>query len=193
MRPRRDSKGNLDIREEQKISKFTSLLLRHKPEKLGLSMDRYGWVSVEELVKGLEKSYEGFSREDLEYIVRKDSKQRYRFNEDGSKVRASQGHSIKLDIEFKEKVPDEVLYHGTATRFLDKIMAEGLKSMSRQYVHLSKDIETARSVGNRHGDVVVLLIDVARMVNDGYKFKVADNGVWLTDEVPKDYLSIIGD
>jgi len=133
------------------LSKFLSLVLRHKPEVINLVMDKNGWVSVEDLLKGMRRKGYKIDLSILEQIVVGDKKQRYSFNEDKSKIRANQGHSIKVDVGFKELQPPNVLYHGTATRFMKSIMSKGLIGMSRLYVHLSADEETAVSVGIRHG------------------------------------------
>ena len=131
--------------------------------------------------------------ETLEDIVATDNKQRYSFNEDKSLIRANQGHSIPVDVELKENEPPEFLYHGTATRFLNSILNDGLKPMSRLYVHLSKDIETAWKVGKRHGDPVILKINSRDMYKDGYKFYLSENGVWLTEKVDAKYFEVMND
>ena len=169
-------------------SKFLSLILRHKPEAIGISLDRHGWADVNELIDGMNKHATSMNMSMLEEIVRTDSKQRYSFNEDKTKIRANQGHSIKVDVELEEKEPPSILYHGTATRFLGNITKQGLLPMSRLYVHLSKDMETATKVGTRHGSPVILEVDAEKMYKDGYKFYLSDNGVWLTEKVPPQYL-----
>jgi len=127
----------------------------------------------------------------LEEIVRTDNKQRYFFNEDRTLIRANQGHSIPVDVELEEKQPPQYLYHGTADRFLDSIMAEGLKPMSRLYVHLSADEETAVKVGKRHGKPIVLKIRAEEMWKEGVKFYLSQNGVWLTKYIDKKYIEIV--
>lgn len=169
-------------------SKFVSLILRHKPETIGISLDSHGWADVDELIKGMNKHGTKITMDILEEIVRTDSKQRYSFNDDKTKIRANQGHSIKVDVELEEKEPPAILYHGTATRFLGSITKQGLLPMSRLYVHLSKNMETANKVGTRHGSPVILEVDAEKMYKDGYKFYLSDNGVWLTKEVPSKYL-----
>ena len=170
------------------ISKFISLILRHKPEAIGITLDNHGWADVNELIEGVAKQNKGFNMTMLEEIVRTDNKQRYSFNDDKTKIRANQGHSVKVDVELEEKEPPSILYHGTATRFLGSITKQGLLHMSRLYVHLSKDMETATKVGTRHGSPVVLEVDAEKMYKDGYRFYLSDNGVWLTKEVPTIYL-----
>ena len=165
----------------EKLSKFISLILRHKPEEIGIALDSHGWAKVEELINGINNSGRIIDMETLEEIVRTDNKKRYSFNADKTLIRANQGHSIKVDVEFKELEPPSTLYHGTATKSIASIKTQGIKSMSRLYVHLSKDFETAKQVGSRQGKGVVLLIDTKRMYEDGIKFYLSENGVWLTE------------
>jgi len=169
-------------------SKFLSLILRHKPEAIGITLDNHGWADVNELIEGMNKHATSMNMSMLEEIVRTDSKQRYSFNDDKTKIRANQGHSIKVDVELEEKEPPAILYHGTATRFLGSITKQGLLPMSRLYVHLSKDMETATKVGTRHGSPIILEVDAEKMYRDGYKFYLSDNDVWLTEKVPPQYL-----
>ena len=175
----------------EKLSKFISLILRHKPEEIGISIDQSGWAKVEDLINGINKSGRNIDMNILEEIVRTDNKQRYSFSEDKTKIRANQGHSIPVKVELKELEPPNTLYHGTATKSLEGIKQLGIKSMSRLYVHLSKDFETAKQVGSRHGECVILAINAKRMYEDGIKFYLSENGVWLTEYVdPKYILSI---
>lgn len=168
---------------DTRVSKFISLILRHHPEEIGLTLDEHGWAPVEGLLKGV-----GISMEDLERIVANDGKQRCRFSEDKTLIRANQGHSVPVDLELEEREPPELLYHGTVGRFLDSIEKEGLQRRSRQYVHLSPDVETAVKVGQRRGRPVVLQVAAGRMHEDGYRFYLSENGVWLTKEVPPPYI-----
>ena len=140
------------------------------------------------LISGIREQYPDFDMEILRDIVRSDSKQRYSFNADETLIRANQGHSVQVDVELKPAVPPEMLYHGTATRFVDSIMHEGLKPMSRLYVHLSALYDTAVKVGTRHGTPVVLTIDTRAMAEDGFEFFISENGVWLTKTVPVKYI-----
>ena len=172
---------------EKSTGKFLSLILRHKPEVIGITLDEHGWADVDELIRGVKKS-RPFDMEKLEKIVREDEKQRYCFNEDHTKIRANQGHSLNVDVELKEMVPPDVLYHGTGEKYVSSIDKEGLKPMARLYVHLSKDIHSARKVGSRHGKPVIYEVDCKRMVKDGYHFYLSQNGVWLTREVPVSFL-----
>lgn len=171
-----------------KVSKFISLVLRHKPEEAGITLDEHGWADTELLVDHLAARYPGFTFAMLEEIVRTDDKQRYSFTDDRTQIRANQGHSITVDLGLEPVEPPEYLYHGTATKFKDDILKDGLIPKSRQYVHLSDDIETAIKVGERHGKPVVFAIDSGDMYRDGFKFYKSVNGVWLTDRVPDDYL-----
>lgn len=172
-------------------SKYIALLLRHKPEEGDLVLDREGYCNVNNLIKAVKRKFGSFTLEELEDIVSSDEKGRYSFNETKSKIRANQGHSTsQVNISFKEVVPPEILYHGTATRFLESIYKDGIKSMSRQYVHLSKDIETATKVGSRHGTAFIIKINANQMYKDGYKFYISDNGVYLTESVPKKYFMV---
>ena len=172
-------------------SKFISLVLRHQPDAAGITLDAHGWADVKALLRGMASAGQPADMEMLEEIVRTDAKQRYAFNEDHTKIRANQGHSVAVDLELKPVTPPEYLWHGTAGRFLDSIMKDGLRPMSRQYVHLSPDTETAVKVGTRHGKPVILQVAAAQMVQDGYSFYRAENGVWLTDSVPPQYLCIL--
>ena len=182
----------LNKKQMVRTSKFLSLVLRHQPDAAGITVDAHGWAEVGALLRGMTDAGVPCDLQALREIVRTDEKQRYTFNEDGTKIRASQGHSFPVDLGLTQTDPPQVLWHGTATRFLADIMQEGLKPMSRQYVHLSPDAETAYRVGIRHGKPVILQVDALRMVQDGMKFYRAENGVWLTDAVPPQYLQITG-
>ena len=175
-------------------SKFISMILRHKPEVIGITLDEHGWADVQELISGVNSS-DGhtLNMELLEEIVRTDEKQRYSFNEDHTLIRANQGHSIPVDVELEEKIPPEQLFHGTGEKYVSSIDKQGLIPKSRLYVHISSDIETARKVGSRHGRPVVYRIDCRKMTEDGFRFFHSVNGVWLTKSVPPEYLRIIDD
>lgn len=168
-------------------SRFISLILRHKPEAIGITLDEHGWADVSELIAGVNKTHR-LDMEGLERIVAEDEKQRYSFNEDKTLIRANQGHSIPVDVELKKEEPPEILYHGTATKFEEAIDREGLIPKSRLYVHLSGDEETARKVGIRHGKLVMYKVKSGEMYKDGYEFFLSVNGVWLTKSVPVKYL-----
>ena len=165
-------------------SKFVSLILRHKPETIGIQLDEHGWANVDELIAGISKTCE-FNREILEEIVRTDNKQRFTFNEDKTKIRANQGHSIPVDVELPAAIPPETLWHG---KYVASIDQQGLIPKGRLYVHLSSDAATATKVGSRHGKPVLYIVKTKDMYDDGYSFFLSKNGAWLTKEVPVKYL-----
>jgi len=170
------------------ISKFLSLVLRHSPETIGLKLDENGWADVEELIAKCNKKGNTLDAEILDYVVENNDKKRFAFNEDKKKIRASQGHSISVELNLAEAEPSEYLYHGTVGKFLENIKKEGLQKMSRQHVHLSKDLETAIKVGSRRGAAQILTVRSGAMHRDGFKFYLSENNVWLTDEVPVKYI-----
>ena len=170
------------------VSKFIALILRHKPETVGITLDEHGWANVEELIAGIAKT-QPFTMEMLEEIVRTDNKQRYSFNEDKTLIRANQGHSVPVDVELEEKTPPDILYHGTGLKYTESIDQQGLIPKSRLYVHLSPDYDTAEKVGQRHGKPVVYQVNARKMSAGGYKFYLSANGVWLTKRVLPEYLS----
>ncbi len=171
-----------------KLGRYISLILRHHPEAIGIELNQHGWADVQELIAGIAKDNPGFNMEILEEIVATNNKKRYSFNEDKTKIRANQGHSVQVDVELEEKEPPEILWHGTAEKYVESIDAQGLISKNRLYVHLSKDVETARNVGQRHGKVVIYRVNTGQMHRAGYKFFLSVNGVWLTERVPVQYL-----
>ena len=180
--------NNQEIRNKRKeTSKYMSLILRHKPETIGITLDEHGWADVPELIEGISKTHE-INMDILEEIVRTDEKQRYSFNEDKTKIRANQGHSVNVDVELEEKEPLEILWHGTGEIFVASIDEQGLIPKSRLYVHLSTNEETATKVGSRHGKPVLYIVRALDMYKAGYKFYISANGVWLTKEVPVEYL-----
>ena len=170
-------------------SKFISLILRHRPETIGVSLDEHGWADVQELIDGI-NSTDGHAldMEMLEEIVRTDEKQRYSFNGDHTLIRAKQGHSMSVDVELEEKTPPDILWHGTGEKYVDSIDVQGLIPKSRLYVHLSPDTETARKVGGRHGRPVIYEINCREMTKDGFQFFLSANHIWLTKNVPARYL-----
>ena len=178
-----------------KVSKYISLILRHKPEEAGITLDKHGWASVDDLVKGVREHYDGtFTKHLLVEIVRTDDKQRYSFDEYYKKIRANQGHSVPIDLELTATTPPDKLYHGTGKRAAGLIMGDGIRKQSRQYVHLSEKMSTAQTVGLRHDTTCVIFeIDAKQMHSDGYEFFISENGVWLTDFVPARYLTIVYD
>ena len=169
-------------------SKFMSLVLRHNPGVIGINLDSHGWADVNELIAGINKSGNKIDMGILEEIVRTDKKGRYSFNDDKTLIRANQGHSINVDVGLQEKEPPEILYHGTARRFLADISKEGLKPMGRLYVHLSRDADTAVAVGKRHGKPVILKVHSGEMYRNGIKFYLSENNVWLVKKVSVQYL-----
>lgn len=175
--------------ENKKISKFLSLILRHQPETIQLNLDENGWADVNELIAKSAKGRMHFSFEELEEVVETNNKKRFAFNEDKTKIRASQGHSIDIDLALKASQPPDFLYHGTADSNISSILEKGIEKRNRQHVHLSADKETATKVGMRHGKPVILTIRTKEMYDNGIHFYLSANGVWLTDFVDARYIS----
>lgn len=173
--------------DNKETSKYIALILRHKPDVIGIALDEHGWADVDELIAGIARK-QPFTMEMLEEIVAEDEKQRYSFNEDRTLIRANQGHSVPVDVELEKTAPPEYLYHGTGEKYVSSIDEQGLIPKSRLYVHLSADVDTAVKVGSRHGKPVVYRIPAGRMADDGYDFFRSVNGVWLTKSVPAAYL-----
>jgi len=170
----------------KKISKYLSYILRHRPDSIDLVLDEHGWADMDELISKTKDLV--LSKEIIAEVVKSSDKQRFVIKE--NKIRANQGHSIDIDLDLKPTMPPDVLYHGTATRYVESIMQEGIKSMNRQHVHLSQDIQTAKSIGSRHGKPIVLQIDTHAMYRDGCLFYLSDNGVWLTEFVSVEYIIV---
>lgn len=181
----------MEAKEKKSISKLMSLVLRHDPAKADLTLKPGGWVKVDELLNGLSKLGRTIDRKTLDAIVETNDKKRFTFSEDGNSIRAAQGHSARVDMEYAPSVPPAILYHGTSKRNQAKILDEGLKPMSRQYVHLSADTQTARTVGTRHGKPVIFEVATAEMHAKGIEFYQAENGVWLTASVTPEYLKLL--
>ncbi len=174
----------MELRKELvSASRFLSLILRHRPETVGITLDEHGWADVEQLIAGI-RAVRPFDRDMLEEIVANNNKQRFAFNEDRTKIRANQGHSVQVDVELQAQEPPEILYHGTGRKYVDSILREGLLPRTRLYIHLSADRETAVQVGSRHGQPVVLTVQAGQMHRDGHVFYRSANGVWLTKAVP---------
>lgn len=173
-----------------KISKYISLILRHKPDAAEIKLDNHGWANVNELLDGVNKKY-SIDFNTLKEIVKSDNKQRYSFNDDETKIRANQGHSIQVDVDLSITEPPEILYHGTAEHFTPSIESKGLISKNRLYVHLSTDKRTAENVGSRHGKPVIYQVSAKQMYRDGFVFYLSANGVWLTKAVPCEYLKCL--
>lgn len=180
----------MNDRDRLELSRFLSLVLRHRPERIGVTLDSAGWVSVSELVSRARAAGVALDEATLREIVASSDKQRYALSDDGSRIRAQQGHSVSVDLGYVAAEPPELLFHGTVAKFLAAIREHGLSRGSRHHVHLSPDRETAIRVGSRRGKPVVLEIHAARMAADGFVFMKSGNQVWLTDHVPPEYLSL---
>ena len=180
--------GQARINMRERVGRLLAFVLRHRPDAIGLSLDEHGWADVSALIAGVRRRRYPIDMAFLEEVVRFDSKQRYAFNDDRTKIRANQGHSIPVDVELPQETPPDILYHGTASRFSASIEQQGLLSQSRLYVHLSANPGTAITVGARHGKPIVYQIDCKAMTQAGHKFYLSKNGVWLTEEVPPQYL-----
>jgi putative RNA 2'-phosphotransferase len=172
-----------------RISKFLSKHLRHAPEAIGITLEPGGWVAIDTLLEACAKHGMRISRETLNTVVQENSKQRFGFDETGTRIRANQGHSTNVELKFENVTPPETLYHGTATQFLPSILETGIQRMNRHHVHLSSDTETAAKVGLRHGKLAMLEVNAKAMVEAGFVFYRSVNGVWLVDNVPAEYLS----
>ena len=171
------------------VSKFLSLVLRHQPELIDLQLDENGWTSTDELLRRL-NSHKGMQVDMrmLEELVATNDKQRFSFNNDNTRIRANQGHSIEIELNLEPAIPPDILYHGTAAQFLESILKTGLQKRNRQHVHLSATQDTAKMVGSRHGKPVILSIRAKAMFDAGYVFFLSANKVWLTAEVPVAYI-----
>lgn len=174
----------------KKHSKRLSYILRHAPDEVGLTLGDGGWVLIDDLLSGFHEKGWGMNRHELEQVVETNDKKRFTISADGLRIRAAQGHSVTIKSDLSAIKPPDHLFHGTAKRFVDAIMTEGLRPMSRQHVHLSLDRVTAEKVGQRHGKPIVLDIASGKMAAAGFEFFCADNGVWLTDLVPPEFLSL---
>ncbi len=173
-----------------RVSKFLSKHLRHAPADIGLTLEDGGWVAVEQLLAAASRHGVAITRADLDEVVSTNDKKRFAFDETGTRIRASQGHSVEVDLQLEPTAPPSVLYHGTTDAVLALILRDGLLKMRRQHVHLSLDTATALKVGTRHGRPVILVVDAGKMAADGFVFFVSANGVWLTDHVPPHYLTM---
>jgi len=175
--------------DSAQLGKFLSFVLRHKPDAIGLVLDAQGWAGIDDLIAKGNAAGTRFDRDELLHVVASSDKKRFSLSPDGLRIRATQGHSATVELGLAPQEPPPMLYHGTAARFVEAILADGLKPQSRQQVHLSLDEITAHRVGRRHGKPVIFEVDAARMHAQGFKFYIADNGVWLTDTVPPEFLS----
>ncbi|MDQ8142297.1 RNA 2'-phosphotransferase [Chryseobacterium sp. CFS15] len=174
--------------QNKKTSKFLSYVLRHHPELIDLNLDENGWANVDELITKSTNDSQGFTFEELDEIVQTNDKKRFIFNEDKTRIRANQGHSIDINLALIPQQPPEFLYHGTAQSNIDSIFEKGIEKRNRQHVHLSQDIETATKVGMRHGKPIILTINTEKMFDDGIEFYLSENNVWLTDFVDATYI-----
>ncbi len=172
-----------------RTSKFLSLVLRHEPERVDLKLDSAGWVGVAELLQAVKRHGVALTLDQLKHIVATSDKKRFALSEDGARIRASQGHSIEVDLQYTPQLPPELLYHGTATRFLDSIRAKGLLKMARHHVHLSAERLATVQVGARHGKPALLVIRAGDMHRAGHIFYRSANGVWLVDHVPTQFIA----
>ena len=171
-----------------RASKFLSLVLRHEPAAAHVTLDTAGWTEVAALLEGCAMAGHPLTRADLEYIVTTNAKKRFEFSPDGLRIRASQGHSVEVELDYAPQTPPELLYHGTATRFLDSIRAQGLLKMQRHHVHLSAETKVTFEVGSRHGKPALLTILAGQMHAAGHVFYRSTNGVWLVEHVPVQFL-----
>lgn len=176
-----------------RASKFLSKYLRHEPEALGLVLQPGGWVQVDDLLAACTKHNMRISREQLNTVVAENNKQRFSFDESGVRIRANQGHSTEVDLELQPVEPPPILYHGTAVKNVDSIQRSGLTKHARHHVHLSRDTATAHNVGSRHGKPIIFEVNAAAITSAGYCFYCSENGVWLTDEVPSEFLKVVAD
>ncbi|WP_042348775.1 RNA 2'-phosphotransferase [Bacillus massiliigorillae] len=174
----------------ERLSKFISLILRHKPEAIGITLDEFGYANVCELIEGINDSGRYIDLNILKNIVKDDKKGRFIFDESMTLIRANQGHSINVNVELKKVTPPRYLFHGTAKKNLDSIIDNGIKKMNRLYVHLSDNTSTATKVGARHGEPIVLKIDSQKMYGNGFEFYLSENHVWLVEFVPSEYINL---
>ncbi|MFO0571253.1 MAG: RNA 2'-phosphotransferase [Polyangiaceae bacterium] len=179
----------MDEKQRTRISKFLSFVLRHEPASIGIALDAAGWVDVDALLRAAADHGQPLTRDELSLVVATSPKRRFAFSEDGSRIRANQGHTTQVDLGYEPAEPPAVLFHGTVKRFLSQIREHGLLRMDRHHVHLSADEATAHAVGSRRGKPVILRVDAQAMRNAGHVFFVAPNGVWLTEAVPSEFLS----
>jgi len=182
----------MNNKDKVRISKFLSRHLRHAPQDLGLTLAEGGWVEVDALLRGCRAHGLPLTREQLDEVVADNDKQRYSFDETGTRIRANQGHSTEVDLQLEPVPPPPILYHGTPAGKVDTILRTGLNKMARHHVHLSTTVPTAEKVGARQGKPVVLVVDAAAMSRDGFPFYCSANGVWLVDSVPPQYLRVLG-
>lgn len=177
--------------ETKKISKFLSLVLRHDPGRIGIELDPHGWTDCAQLIDAAHRNGVRLDHSLLLEIVRSSDKQRFALNEDQTRIRANQGHSVEVDLSLEPVTPPAVLFHGTVDKFIPSILQTGIEKGQRHHVHLSPDVDTAVKVGERRGKPVILKIDAKRMHESGREFFVSGNGVWLTDHVPAEFIELL--
>jgi len=175
-------------KETIRTSKFLSLILRHEPERVGLELGEAGWVSADELLQAVNRHGVPLTLDQLKHIVATSAKKRFAFSDDGRRIRANQGHSVEIDSQYPPQTPPEILYHGTAARFLEGIRKDGLQKMGRHDVHLSAETKVTLQVGGRHGKPVLLTIRAGDMHRAGHVFRCSANGVWLVNHVPPEFI-----
>ena len=178
-------------KDYKRISKFLSLVLRHRPEVIGITLDDNGYADVNGLIAKMNEKGSTVNREILEEVVATNSKQRFAFDQTGTKIRANQGHSLDVELGLQEMDPPTLLYHGTGEKSVSSISITGLEKKQRQHVHLSADVETAKNVGQRHGVPKIFVVSAAQMKVNGFIFYLSKNKVWLTEEVPAEYLKLL--
>ncbi len=182
------SSGSRRSPGDVRASKFLSLVLRHKPESIGIALDEAGWTEVGPLLAALARRGLRLTRQELATLVASSDKQRFALSADGERIRANQGHSVEVDLRLAPAEPPARLYHGTVAAALPGIRASGLQKRSRHHVHLSADLATAQKVGDRRGAAIILTVRALEMSAAGHLFYRSDNGVWLTDHVPVAFL-----
>ncbi|MDQ3439476.1 MAG: RNA 2'-phosphotransferase [Planctomycetota bacterium] len=180
----------MDTKRATSMSKFLSLVLRHEPQRIGIALDDAGWTDVDALLAAAAAHGNAFSRDELLHVVATNDKKRFALSDDGTRIRASQGHSVSVELGYEAITPPETLYHGTATRFVESIRRDGLGPGERQHVHLSSTHDTAVTVGQRHGKPIVLVVRAGDMHRASHVFHQSANGVWLTASVPAEFLTI---
>lgn len=178
-------------KENIRISKLLSLVLRHKPETIGISLDENGWTDVEILIKRVNESGTFISKDVIRHVVGNNSKKRFAFNEDETMIRANQGHSVEIELGYEPVEPPVILFHGTPENAVKSILENGIQKRNRHHVHMSADVDTARNVGQRYGHPVVLQIAAQNMYADGFQFFRSENHVWLTNDVPAEYIKVL--
>jgi putative RNA 2'-phosphotransferase len=191
--PRATTEVSSGAQNVVRVSKRLSYVLRHQPGSIGVALDDAGWAGVDTLLAALAAHGLPLTRAELDHVVATNDKRRFAYDESGMRIRASQGHSRRVDLGYVPESPPSELFHGTVDRFLSSILTEGLRPGRRHAVHLSADVATARAVGGRRGRPVVLRVDAAWMAADGHTFTRSANGVWLVDAVSPRYLTRIGE